>query len=361
MTENTMARIEGAKKKIETLNKKMERILAAKATDWEKNPYMYCERDIQSTEKEIKEAENRLAYWVGKGEDEDAKAAARNIEPILEFLDGWKDKVTKYYVGLFDIYYEESKVVRKASKKVEELRWGTPEYETAKAEYETLRKALYSKCHGYFEKKMVRSPHSWDKGKMIETEVKVREGELEDAVPYISGNDMTKAVEKLDKDLTAEYNRKYDNIVERASYYCGKIEDAAGLRVGQKGELDGIVVGNKGKCHIETIGAGGYNIQCFHFRVLVHEIKEVVKPVKAQKQPEPQKTEKKSDKKVDWKAYSEDDLIKMCGNLGIGIGHLISIEDTRIKRMRLVMAMKKFGMVGDEIAPNAFKDKVVTE
>lgn len=355
MTENTIARIEGAKKKIESLNKKMERILAAKATDWEKNPYMYSEDDIRRTEKEIKEAENRLAYWEGKGQDEDAKAAARNIEPILEFLDGWKDKVTKYYVGLFDIYYKESEVVRKAGKKVDNLKWGTPEYDTAKAEYEKLRKALYDKCHGYFEKKMVRSPFSWDKGKMVEQKVKVREGELEDAMPYVSGNDMTKAVEKLDRDLTAEYNCKYDNIVERASYYCGKIESAAGLRVGHKGELDGIVVGNKGKCHIETIGAGGYNIQCFHFRVLVHEIKEVVKPAKAQKQPEPQKTEKKSDKKVDWKAYSEDDLIKMCENLGISIGHLISIEDIRIKRMRLVMAIKKFGMVGDEIAPAAFK------
>ena len=73
MTENTIARIEGAKKKIDTLKKKMERILAAQATGWTKNPYLYDERDIKATERDIKEAENRLAYWVGKGEDEDAK------------------------------------------------------------------------------------------------------------------------------------------------------------------------------------------------------------------------------------------------------------------------------------------------
>lgn len=352
MTENTMARIEGAKKKIETLNKKLERILAAKATGWEKNPYMYSERDIQSTERDIKEAENRLAYWVGKGEDEDAKEAARNIKPILEFLDGWRDKVTKYYVGLFEIYYKESEIVREANKKVSTLTWGTPEYETAKAEYETLRSTLYDKCHGYFEKRMVRSLHAWDKGKMLETKVKVKDGELEDAMIYVSGNDMTKAIEKLDKDITANYNAKYDNIVERASYYCGKIEDATDLRIGGKGELDGIVVGNKGKCRIETIGAGGYNIQCFHFRVLVHEVKEAAEPVKA---PAPTTTPK-TDKKVDWKGYSEADLIKMCENLGISIDHLISIEDSRIKRMRLVMAIKKFGMVCGEIAPAAFKE-----
>lgn len=346
MTENTIARIEGAKKKIETLNKKMERILAAKATDWTKNPYMYDERDIKSTEKDIQEAENRLAYWVGKGEDEDAKAAARNIEPILEFLDGWKDKVNKYYVGLFVIYYEEREKLQELSKKVSQLRWGTPEYEAAEKEHKSFRSEFYSKCHGYHEMKKTKY-----RGVETETRVKVREGELEDAMPYVSGNDMKEAIEKLDRDLVAEYNRKYDNIVERASYYCGKIEDVAGLRVGGKGELDGIVVGNKGKCHIETIGAGGYNIQCFHFRVLVHEIK-VAEPKKA---PAPAPKVEKTDKKVDWKAYSDEDLIKMCGNLGIIIDHLIHIENESIKRMRLVMAIKKFGMVGNEIAPAAFK------
>lgn len=273
MTANTIARIEGAKKKVETLNKKMGRILAAKATGWEKNPYGYDEDDVCRTEKEITEAENKLAYWIGKGQDEDAKTATRNVKPILEFLDGWKARVTEYYTETFESYYKEKAEVQKTGEKVNDLGWGTTEYETAKAEYDKLHKAFHNKCHGYFEKQMVKSPFSWEKGKMTETNVKVKDGEWEHAMHYVNGNDMKAALDKLERELTTEYNRKYDNIIERASHYCGKIESAAGLRVGHKGELDGIVSGNKGKCHIETIGAGGYNIQCFHFRVLVHAIK----------------------------------------------------------------------------------------
>lgn len=351
MRANTLARIEGARNKIEALNKKMERILAAKATDWKKNPYSYSEDDVRRTEKEIKMAENRLAYWESKGQEEDAKEAARNVKPILEFLNTWKAKVTQQYTQMFESYYKEYEEVKAYGKKMREMTYGTSERETIREKYETKRLLFTSKCHGYYEKQMVPSSFPWDKGKPRETQVKIRNGEYEVIFPYVSGNEMKGALEKLEEELTADCNAKYDNIVDRASYYCGKIEDASGLRVSPKGELDGIVTGNKGKCKITTIGAGGYNIQCFHFRVLVHEIKEIVEPVKVQEQTKAQK----SDKKVDWKIYSEDDLIKMCGNLGMNIDHLVSIEDTRIKRMRLVMAIKKFGMVGNEIAPAAFR------
>jgi len=36
--------------------------------------------------------------------------------------------------------------------------------------------------------------------------------------------------------------------------------------------LNGTVIGTKGACRIETVAAGGYNIQCLHLRALVHRI-----------------------------------------------------------------------------------------
>lgn len=55
----------------------------------------------------------------------------------------------------------------------------------------------------------------------------------------------------------------------RVAEKVGKITDAAGLAIGMNGEINGYVEGDKGGATINTILAGGWNIQCLHFRVLV--------------------------------------------------------------------------------------------
>ena len=79
--------------------------------------------------------------------------------------------------------------------------------------------------------------------------------------------------DKLQKELDVEADEKYDAIIERTNAICGKITDARGLWTSAKGDLDGIIIGERGVAKVQTIGAGGYNIQCFHFRTLVHEVK----------------------------------------------------------------------------------------
>ncbi len=79
--------------------------------------------------------------------------------------------------------------------------------------------------------------------------------------------------DKLNKALEEEATRKYKDLVHRITNVVGNIEDVANLSIGhQNGEINGFVSGDKGKAKVETISAGGYNIQCFHFRVLVHKI-----------------------------------------------------------------------------------------
>lgn len=58
-------------------------------------------------------------------------------------------------------------------------------------------------------------------------------------------------------------------IAHRVSNKCGEIIDASNLYIGLNGEPNGFIIGKKGRSVVETIVAGGYNIQILHYRVLV--------------------------------------------------------------------------------------------
>lgn len=73
---------------------------------------------------------------------------------------------------------------------------------------------------------------------------------------------------ELDKDT----NVLYWDLVNRITDKVGEIIDASNLSIGAKGNLNGIVKGTEGSVVVETIPAGGYNIQRFHYRTLVKPI-----------------------------------------------------------------------------------------
>ncbi len=61
------------------------------------------------------------------------------------------------------------------------------------------------------------------------------------------------------------------NLYNRVKEITGEVTDCSSLYWGGKC-LDGFVIGKSGKARVETIGAGGYNIQRYHLRVLVHKM-----------------------------------------------------------------------------------------
>lgn len=65
---------------------------------------------------------------------------------------------------------------------------------------------------------------------------------------------------------------KIIQLTMRVTDVVGTITDASQLDVGEKGDLIGVIHGEKGSARLETISAGGWNIQCYHYRTVVHSI-----------------------------------------------------------------------------------------
>ena len=259
-------RIEGKEKEIDKLTKKIERIRKAEATNWEVNPYYYCESDLKWALRDLEAAEKALTEYKEQLAVATEKANSRNVPAILEFLEMWKARCTKYYSAGLKAYFEESKMVYELSREVHNYRYGTEEYKAAEEKFEAASKEFRQKRIGYYEE---RTYTDW-RGYERKTEVKVADGEYEAYRPYTSECSYEEAMAKVAKDLNIEADRKYDFIIERTNAIVGTITDASMLKVGAKGDLNGFILGEKGKAKVNTIGAGGYNIQCYHFRTLIH-------------------------------------------------------------------------------------------
>lgn len=248
-------RIDGKNKEIEKLTKKLERINKAKATGWEVNPYYYGEDDLRWTTKDLDTAKTALAKLMDDLRIANEKANSRNVPAILEFLEGWKARVTEFYMNKFGKYPAAYKQY------CEDLK----PYEDWRTEYTLRREDPEGYKRWKAEKKAIKDMFN-DRFSFLQ--------------PYINRvynpdtqcyDTFTFDSEKLAKELTEEANRKYDFIIERTNAIVGEITDASNLRVGDKDDLNGFIIGTKGTAKVQTIGAGGYNIQCFHFRTLIHK------------------------------------------------------------------------------------------
>lgn len=238
-------RREGKEKEIAKLEKKLERIRKAESTGWEVNPYYYDERDLRYTLKDLDEAKKALTKLEADLAIANEKAQSRNVKAILDFLAIWKRNVTAYYVDSFPKYIEARKEYWKRDRELGE--W----YRFKGAEREARRK-------------------EWRENKQdFESAWRfILEYVIHD--PKLSKDVLD--MEKLAKDLENDANDIYDDIIERTNKITGKITDASNLSIGAKGELNGYIIGEKGTAKVNTIGAGGYNIQRFHFRTLIHKM-----------------------------------------------------------------------------------------
>ena len=245
-------RIEGKEKEIDKLTKKLSRIEKAEATGWEVNPYYYSEYDKRHTIRDLDAAKEALEKYKAELQKETEKANSRNVEAILKFLENWKARMKEFYETSF------------------------PKYLKACEERDEANREYHEKTRYLSYKDPVRKELSEEHDKQYEAFC-ARWSFIFPYVTRVLNKDRTAYeevldIEKLVKDLKNEADAKYDDIIERTNKITGKITDATNLNVGAKGELNGYITGERGTAKVETIGAGGYNIQCYHFRTLIHKV-----------------------------------------------------------------------------------------
>lgn len=108
-------------------------------------------------------------------------------------------------------------------------------------------------------------------------ERKAKQRELSEEYPqyireFAYGYSQKHREEKIEKLIELESKAKEEKLIARVNKAVGTIVKAIDLKVGFNGELNGLIEGENGICNIETIYAGGYNIQCLHYRVLVKKV-----------------------------------------------------------------------------------------
>ena len=87
-------------------------------------------------------------------------------------------------------------------------------------------------------------------------------------------NPAKKSVEVfLDEMMDREVERKEKQLMYRVKAKAGNIVDASGLYIANDLNINGRVIGDKETVSVQTIMAGGHNVQCLHYRILVKVIK----------------------------------------------------------------------------------------
>lgn len=236
--------------------------------------------DIKNNEKKIAEVETTLKSLKEQLENQLAKEneVENSIPEVLNtFLENWKQKCFEYYTKLANNYIE---VI---SKKEED-------YDITREELKALKRREYNRAiHGYEYvdkytneqienilkgistydiediKYYIRDRHIKDfRNKHFASDMSI----VDDIVENDTIND-----NRLNKILDYDVKVKKEMFISRIKEVIGEIKDLTGLRIGNNGEINGIAKGVKCNAKVETITAGGWNIQCYHFRVLVNTIK----------------------------------------------------------------------------------------
>ena len=233
--------------------------------------------DIKGATEKLREAERVAEGWRIKyqREVEKEQQIATLVPPIIrQFLENWKEEAIVWQHEVCNQYLLERSQLRKQQMvAMYEIIDTYPDFERYKewlnrdfgsGDMNTLINAHPRKLM----REVLESKSLTDEQIGRHLQKKYGNTTIKFAREY-SGEERTAVIRKFYEEDT---KAKILDLMNRISAVVGEIVDASGLRIGLTGGIEGLIRGTIGVARIETIGAGGYNIQCFHYRTLVHKV-----------------------------------------------------------------------------------------
>ena len=270
---NAQATVAKKRAVIEKHRTQLAKMISKGADEWD---IRFKREEIAEAIKKLEEAERVAKNWedkLGEHITRDAFIEANAPQVIKDFLENWKANAIAYYLKnridfidyQKDLWKREREARREALKTLPEL--------------EEERKRFADREPSDFELGNLwpRKPVEEFLNERGLDYTSVREKLAARSDPITAKLVQTRNKEEreawLEKTIEEEKKAKLADLISRINKVVGTITDASSLTIGGKGDINGFVVGTEGKAKVETIGAGGYNIVCFHFRTLIHEIK----------------------------------------------------------------------------------------
>lgn len=234
--------------------------------------------DIKGASRKLRDAEEILENWKAKltAEIEKERFIENNTPQVIkDFLEEWKNKAFEWHVKRYDDYKQLSKRLNLEAKALKS------EYIKEKMQNELK---YYQEKFNESEEEAIESVLRFRR--ISELNALLKEEKLDEESIYnrkvnfagvtvlemASIRNDEERLAWLDKDLEAEKKAKMLDLIYRINAVVGTITDARNLTI-RVGNLNGFIIGEKGKAEVSTISAGGWNIQCFHYRTLVKPIK----------------------------------------------------------------------------------------
>lgn len=208
-------------------------------------------QDLHDTQVTLEKYQNMLNLELAK----DNEFENNRIQVIWEFLLNYKEQVADYIRDNMSVLNEYYEVNTKMCDWHNNNSYKVYSGEMTKEHYNEVYNALRQR-----EKELKEDIHPYTH------EVATRDWTSDSREYYVDED-------KLETILLKDCKARYFQLVKEVTEITGIITDAQGLSI-HAGELNGIIIGEKGKAKVQTFSAGGWNIQCFHYRTRVDRVKE---------------------------------------------------------------------------------------